>query len=344
VDILTKPSLPAGVERLRGNDYTWPLVNAQYNLDDWGWFQSGDGLLYQTQVNTPTSIIGGLSQASHSYINVITARTSALAGNYYVLMQLIEGWEARHLVNGCAFSGWFLSTLAGTYGLGFRNRGGAISYIHPVTLTANSWTPVNFTIPAMTSITGNMRENLGMYFSICLAAGSTYHTTADNWNAGNFFCTSAQTNFPATLGAQFYMHALNLVPGSVPQPYAPLPYPQALARVMRHRQVYGGLGANQPVGVGQAQSATAALVNIPLPVPLLGVPSFTLSAAGDWRLLSAIGLQVLCTSIALPVAAGQDPRVQEMNAVVSTGLVAGDATRLQAVNTNARMIFEAYPT
>jgi ribosomal protein S18 len=36
VDILTKPNLPAGVERLRGNDYTWPVVSSVGQLTNDG--------------------------------------------------------------------------------------------------------------------------------------------------------------------------------------------------------------------------------------------------------------------------------------------------------------------
>jgi hypothetical protein len=215
-----------------------PLVNGQRNFDDWGWYQIGDGLLYQTRIDGQGgSFIGAVSMSTYTYINVITARTTSAAGDYYLLQQFIEGWDARHLINGCAFSGWFNTTLAGTYCFVFRNRVSNPSYVHPVTLAANVWTPVTFVVPAMPSVSGNMRDNIGLIFTICLAAGSTWQTTADSWNAGAFFATSAQVNFPATLGAQIYMHALNLVPGSVPQPFVPLPYEQELARVMRHRQV-----------------------------------------------------------------------------------------------------------
>lgn len=319
-----------------------PLVNGQRNLDDWGWYQTGDGTLYQTRIDGQGAvIIGGLSLSTYTYINVITARTTSAAGDYYLLLQNIEGWDARHIVNGCAFSGWFNTTLAGTYCFAFRNRASTVSYVHPVTLSGSVWTPVSFVIPAMPTITGNMRDNVGISFTIGLAVGSTFQTTPDSWNAGNFFGTSAQTNFPATLSAQFYMHALNLVPGSVPQPFAAMPYPLALARVMRHRQILSD-ASTQIVGVGELVSTSAAYFPYRNVVEMTTTPSLIVSAVNSFGIWSANGSLATATSINL---ADLSPR----NGAIAVGILpvpgyaAGQATFLQQ-QAAGNMYLEALPT
>jgi hypothetical protein len=385
MDILAKPSLPSGVERLRGNDYTWPtvsgigqltndgvgnlwwgqspgpfnalvngdfafaqtgltsnpLVNGQRNFDDWLWAQGGDGLLYHTQLNAPSTNLGGVALASYSYVNVVTARTTSAVGDIYVLQQSIEGWDARHLVNGCAFSGWFYPTLAGTYCIALRNRGATVSYVHPMTLPANIWTYASFIVPTLTSILGDFRTNLGLFFSICFAGGSTFYTTADSWNAGNFLCTSAQTNFPASLGAQLYMHALNLVPGSVPQPFVPLPYEQELNRVMRHRQVLAS-ASGHVVGQGQVIATTAAYVPYRNPVEMIAAPSLVVSSVGAYGIWASNASLVTTTSVGISNAT---PRSGLLSCTVAAapGVIAGNATILQQ-QAAGLLYLEAYPT
>jgi hypothetical protein len=321
-----------------------PLVSGQRNLDDWAWSQSGNGQLYQTRIDgNAAQVIGGVSLSTYTYINVITARTTSAASDYYVLLQYIEGWDARHLVNGCAFSGWFNPTLAGTYCFAFRNRAATISYVHPVTLSANVWTYVTFAVPAMpsASITGNMRENAGMLFTVGLAAGSTWQTTPDSWNAGNFIATSAQTNFPATLSAQFYMHALNLVPGAVPQPFVPLPYEQELNRVMRHRQLLAS-ASGQVVGPGQVIATTTAQVPYRNPVEMVASPSLVVSSAGAYGIWTSNGSVVLTTGLGISNAT---PRSGLLSCTVAAapGVVTGNATILQQQATGL-LYLEAYPT
>jgi hypothetical protein len=319
-----------------------PLVNGNRNLDEWSWLQSGDGLFYQTRIDgSANSVYGGISLASYSYINVITARTTSAAGDYHFTANYIEGWDARHLVNGCSFSGWFNTTIAGTYCFTLRNRDGTYSYVHPVTLPAGVWTYVTFTIPAWpgAAIVGDFRAQIGAIFEICLSSGASFQTASpDTWVAGNVFRTSAQTNWAATLSAQFYMHALNLIPGPYPQPFVPMPYEQELRRVQRHRQIV----AIYPdtLGITQAISGTQFYGTKQLEAEMLGTPTMTLSAAGHWSIFNASAGNITVTSFSF------NPTKRMINYsgnVISAGLVAGNAALIYAANSSALLYAEAYP-
>src|SRR3954471_10536811 len=54
MDILTKPNLPSGIERLRGNDYTWPTVSGVGQLTNDG----AGNLSWNTNVGAYASDIG----------------------------------------------------------------------------------------------------------------------------------------------------------------------------------------------------------------------------------------------------------------------------------------------
>jgi hypothetical protein len=318
------------------------LVNGQYNLDNWMWAQVGNGVLYQTRIDgAAASILGNMSLSTYSYVNVVTARTTSAAGDVYILQQGIEGWDARHLINGCTFSGWFYSpSNAGTYCIALRNRGSTVSYVHPFTLSAGTWAYVTFTVPALTSVTGDFRTQVGMFFSICFAAGSNFQTTADAWNTGNYVATSAQTNFAATASASLYMHALNLIPGPYAQPFVPLPYQQELARVMRYRQVLGADGTDY-VAICQAYAGTSAQYSRGRTVLMLGTPTLTVTNMGNFALLSAGG------GAAYPVTSvGDTSTLNTIRGAVtaSTGaLVAGNASLLYLSATPGSWVYESYP-
>jgi hypothetical protein len=319
-----------------------PLVNGQCNLDNWMWAQVGNGTLSHIRLDgAGASILGGLSLSSYSYVNVTTARTTSAAGDVYILQQGIEGWDARHLINGCTFSGWFYSSINGTYCIALRSRGGGVSYVHPFTLSANTWTYVTFTVPAITAIAGDLRTQVGMLFTICFAAGSTFQTTADAWNTGNFLCTSAQTNFAATTSAALYMHALNLIPGPYAQLFVPLPYQQELARVMRYRQVLG-VDALDYVAICQAYAGTSAQYARGRAVPMLGTPTLTVTSMGNFALLSAAG------GATYPVTSVGDNSTKftiQGAVTASTGaLVAGNASLLYLSTTPGSWVYESYPT
>jgi hypothetical protein len=318
-----------------------PLVNGVRNLDEWAWLQSGDGSLWHTRIDgAATSIYGGISLASYSYINVVTARTTSAAGDNHLLSNYIEGWDARHLVNGCSFSGWFLTTLAGTYCFTLRNRDGTYSYVHPVTFPASSWTYVTFTIPAWPSaaIVGDFRAQIGAIFEICLSSGASFQTASpDTWVTGNLFRTSAQTNFAATLSAAFYMHALNLVPGPYPQPFVPMPYEQELRRVQRHRQIVSIYP--DTLGITQAINGTQFYGTKQLEVEMLGTPTMTLSAAGHWTAFSANATSLAVTGFSF----NPSKRMINYSGTVASGLVAGNAALVYASNASALLYAEAYP-
>jgi len=321
-----------------------PAVSGLRYLDMWTWSQAGPGVFAITPATSPTSVVVAGYPPLSSYVawQVQTAEASLGSGSLYQCYQAIEGWNARKLVNGCAFSGLFYSTRGGRFGIGLQNRGITYSCIQEMVLSANTWTPFTCVFPAMPSaaIAGDLRTQIGLYFEITLAAGSTYQTsTLGTWQNANRLMPNTGTNNADTVGAYLYAANLNLIPGSVPMPYQPLDYALEFARCMRYRQIRPTTGSNPAVGNGWSNAATTAYITVPFPVPMVGTPSFAVNAATSWNLWDAVS-GFNCTQISLSFT---NPWTVTLLCTAGGGGMTARAPCLLYSN-GGTMTFEALPT
>jgi hypothetical protein len=169
---------------------------------------------------------------------------------------------------------------------------------------------------------------------------STYHTltvtitvpqNATGLNVGCYFAAST--------GANCFLDNANLVVGSQPADYVPMHPADDLARCQRYYEVLGGVGT-QFLGVGQVYGTTTAYQLWSFKSAKAATPTVTTSAAANFGLLNSGGGFVATTSIG---ATSQTTQNTGLSPVVASGLVAGNATMLQAANANALLFAESNP-
>ena len=173
-------------------------ANGSHSADKWVYSKSG-AMVHTVEQSTdvPTQAESGyLSKYSH-LMDCTTADVSIAAGDVCAIGQRIEGHMYRSLQGkACTLSFWVKGTKTGIHCISFKNGGLDRSYVVEYTInTTNTWEkksiPITFD---NTAGTWYYDWRLGLEVNWCLAAGSTWHTTADAWQTGDFFATSSQVN------------------------------------------------------------------------------------------------------------------------------------------------------
>jgi len=206
---------------------------------------------------------------------------SLLAGDYFTIQKIIEGFNTADLMWGTAnaktvtLSAWVYSSLTGTFGGSIVN--GAQNYSYPFTFTissANTWTQISVTIVGPTAGTwvGATNGN-GLRVSFSLGAGSTYGSgTAGAWAASLSYGVTGQVNVVSTNGATFYITGVQLEVGSIATGFDYRSYGTELALCQRYYQQLGS-------AVGCASGATQYTGAIQYFVPMRTTPTVSVSAA-----------------------------------------------------------------
>jgi hypothetical protein len=182
-------------------------VSGYYPVDQWVHSHSQDGTLTAQQVASATP--GGSTHRIR--MTVTTADASLAAGQYALFNHFLEGLRAADLLWGTASAKDVVVRFgfkgpAGTYAVAIRNQDFNRSYVREFTISggeANTDTVQTLTFPGDTSGTWDTDNTLSMALTIVLATGSTYQTTADAWQSGNYLGTSSTTNGIGTVSSVF---------------------------------------------------------------------------------------------------------------------------------------------
>lgn len=323
-------------------------ANLQWLADRWQWYQSAAGAAVTWAQDTalPTPADNAYPTANSLKMTIpTTADASLAAGDLYRLGQPIEGFAAQRLLRGMAYSFWVRAHRPGIYCVTFMNRVGSQSYVAEYAVnSADTWEYRGLVIPPPPSLTGfSLTTQVGLYVLHTLAAGSTYNGAPNaTWTTTGQYATANQVNGVAATTDTFQIAYTNLIPGNVPMPLMPLPWPFGEIQCMRYAQQLGhGVGTEQ-MGQGQCYSTTQAYAQPQLPVQMHSTPSATFTAPSTFWLLTAAGGVSTCTAIAL--APTPSSRVPAIIATVASGMVAGNATLLLDSGAGtARILLEANP-
>jgi hypothetical protein len=193
----------------RGVTFT-SIVNNAYHADRFHYIKSGavvHNIARSTDVPSSSTSLYSL-QAS-----ITTADASIVAGDYSGILQHIEGnvlrsFEGKSMV----MTFWVKATKTGTYCVALRNGASTLAYVMEYTVNAsNVWEKKTLRFTHSMAGTWAYDTAIGMTVVWTLAAGSTFQTTANSWNSGNFIATANQVNGTDSVSNNFFLSDVCLV-------------------------------------------------------------------------------------------------------------------------------------
>jgi len=214
-----------------------------------------------------------------------SANVTVSAGDYFLLDQVIEGYNLADLGWGTAnaktvtLSFWVRSSLTGTFGGALKSySGGAYGYPFTYTIsTANTWEQKTITIDGPTSTWAASTTNGGsveVLFSI--GTGSTYTGASGSWQAASRFSATGATNLISTNSATFYITGVQLEKGSTATSFDYRDYGRELIMCQRYYYATPSSYLNYPA----FHYSTSAYTFVPFPVLMRTTPTVTATGAG----------------------------------------------------------------
>lgn len=238
----------------RGTSFA-AAANGAYTLDRYVYSNSTGGVVTITQ---DTASVPSTNEFQYALkVAVTTADTTILTGDYCDVGHKIEGYNVRDLIGKTfTLSFWVSSSKTGTHCVSFRNAGFDRSYVTEYTInSANTWEYKSVTVTGglITAGTWLWTNGMGLFVDFCLAMGSTFYTTANAWQTGNFNATSNQVNCLDAIGNVFALTGVQLEVGNTATPFEHRPYGTELALCQRYyEKTY-----SQSVTPGSIEGSTA---------------------------------------------------------------------------------------
>ena len=277
---------------------------------------------------------------------VATADSSIAAADAYRFTYTVEGKDIATVGLGnsdcqtMTLTFWVRSSVTGTYGIGFQNSAETENYVDEYAISsANTWEKKVINIPVRTSGTWLTTNGVGLGIRWDLGSGTNYNGTADTWQttSGKVYRTSSCVNWIATASATFYVTGVQLEVGtfdanSIP-PFQHESFGDSLIRCQRYCQVFAGGAASDVFATGQAYGTTNWLCCLHLHTQMRTQPSVAFAgSASDYSVFSAAAGNVTTTSVS---ATNLTPDAVNLIGTTSSGLSAGNATMLRALNATA---------
>ena len=284
-------------QRLGSSTYNLTSATAYFPVDRFRcWAVGGGTLTIQQSSDAPTGFQNSIM------FTVNTADTDALSvGNtYYVMQQRIEGFNTRRLNMGqsnaqsSTLSFWVKSDVTGTYCVMLNNHAQNRSYLREFTVSnADTWEYKTLTYPGDTTGTWvHDSSGSGVQINWCLASGSNYLGTANQWNTAWRDHTSNQVNFMATSGNKIRFTGIQLEKGTTATEFEHRDYGEELARCQRYfyrvSATASGTGSHKHIGTMQYYGGSypyGKMLDLPVPMRTIPTGSFT----GDIRAWTAAG-------------------------------------------------------
>lgn len=206
----------------RGTSFVAPATGA-FLADRWRISYISTAVATVTKTSdAPTVAQAGVLSTASLLHTVTTADASIAAGDAYYFNYRIEGYDYSRIAQQDFTVSFFVkSNVTGTYCVAFQNAGADRSYVAEYTINvANTLELKTITVPASPSAgTWDYESGMGLMVALPLAVGSTYQTTPNTWQTGNFVGTSNQVNNLATIGNTFQFDLVQIEKGTEATPF-----------------------------------------------------------------------------------------------------------------------------
>jgi hypothetical protein len=217
---------------------TTPASDGIYNLDRWqARMSTGSKFSVQQNAGSVTPPVG-----FNNYLGITsTSSYSASSSDFFVLEQVIEGFNVQDLAWGTAnaktvtLSFQVYSSKTGTFGGSLFNNAANRSYPFTYTIaSANTWTSASVTIAGDTSGSWTQTNGAGIYLNFDLGSGTSRVGTAGAWAGATYWGASGCQSIVATSGATFYITGVQLEVGTQATSFEYRQYGQELALCQRY--------------------------------------------------------------------------------------------------------------
>lgn len=263
-----------------GTSFPAPTTG-DYDLDGWLFRFVGAGVVTVSQ--EAGSSTGKLARRC----TITTADASIAAGDYYASVNRIEGYNAVKYLIGASTVGVKVSApVTGIHCLTLYN--GTSSYVQEVDITVSDTPQVVVLNFPLTPVLASTVNAWGLEVRFTHACGSTFQTTADAWNAGDFYGTANQVNDMATITDVIELEGVTMNLGTAVAPDT-RDYEADLAKAQRYLPAFNSGGAHEDFAQGAISSTSEGNVYYDFKVPpripptgiaLNNVTHFNLSTLG----------------------------------------------------------------
>lgn len=260
----------------RGTSFV-SIANNIYTADRFKYLKVG-AMVHDVTRSTsivPTTAQAGLVSTGSLLVTCTTADAAIAAGDYCAIRTTVEGYHFLKIAqNAFMFSFWVYSTKTGIHCVSFGNSGSDRVYIAEYTVAlSNTWQFVSIPVSASPAAgTWDYTNGVGLNVSFALAAGTTFHGTADVWNTADDRATVNQVNVCDTIGNLFAVNLIQAVPGVNVPAFNRRSFGQDLMAFHRYyKSIYTASGCSS--------SSTDAIMSFPFSPYMRAAPTFAISAA-----------------------------------------------------------------
>ena len=232
---IAKNKIINGDNLVRQEEITKSGITVTTKMDLWelGISNSGTWSLAYDDTSLPNDQSGGWFKATCTALDATVG-----AGDYVILTHKIEGYNYKSLYKKSqTVSFWAKSNKTGTYAVALRNsaapdRSYVATFAIDAANTAEKKTVVLTAVPS--GGTWNFTTGIGLSISITFVCGSTYQTSADAWQSGNYFGTSSNVNLADANNNYFSIAELQLEEGIYATAFERKTYQQEVDFVQRY--------------------------------------------------------------------------------------------------------------
>ena len=275
------------------------ITSASYFVDRFQYTGTDEGTWSLSQ---STDVPSGSGFTKSAKLEITTADSSVIAGDYAQLRYKFENQDVKHLLKGTSdaktitLSFWVKSSLAQEFKVRIRENYSSTTrqIIKSFTIaSANTWQKVTITFGGDTGgddFSGSTDTSSSFVLEWMMGAGTDYQggTASNNWEDLDQTKWDTTDTFLTTVNSTFYITGVKLEVGSVATEFDHRSYGEELSLCQRYFETIDDTGDGHRLN-GVAWSTT----NINVPVPFLVekrvAPTVTIGSngqvfrAGSWR-------------------------------------------------------------